>query len=351
MSTQKTSLKRTPFSGNDDIQLLKESVDLHVLLSSLGFKITIENSKEIRCACRIHGGDNRSAFRLNKQTRTWVCFTHSCHTDYKRDLLGLVQAVLSCDFMTALNYIKELVGDDLVNSKYLAARKFNTDRDSFIKRFGSVSKPEYVNEASLRSYLPLRSQTFNRDGFKNSTLDEFEVAGGFRDKHNVPRDIIPIRGVNNELLAFSLRDIRKNPPDESFKYLLTEGFIKDHTLYNLNNAKVYCNKYPLILVEGFKSVWRLYEYGIYNVVAIIGARLTEGQIELLKTYALKGVVIFFDCDIPGLEGMVYAERDLKQKGIPYNIVTISLDDVEEEGDGPAELTKSQVYRYLYGYIG
>ena len=338
------------YSSSLDIQTLKESVDIHTLLFSLGFKITNENSKEIRCRCAIHGGDNKSAFRFNKVTRTWLCFTHKCHIDHGYDIIGLIKGTLRVDFVGAVNFLKTLVGDNLVSNTYITAQKFSKDKDSFIKNYAKAKKPDYVSEDHLHAYKSLRSQCFVRSGFSKATLDYFEIAGGFTDKWGILRDIVPIRDVNGKLQAYSLRDTRRNPPDDDYKYIITEGFVKDSVLYNLHNAKLYCNYFPLILVEGFKSVWRLYDYGIYNAVCVMGSFVTEGQLELLKTYALNGIVLFFDADKAGREGAALAEVACKKKNIKCFIETISLSDVEKEEDGPAELTCEQVYRYLNAYI-
>lgn len=348
--TQHSQQPKVPYKSLD-INALKESVDLHNLIYSLGFKITNENSREIRCTCIVHGGDNKSAFRLNKDKRTWICFTHKCHEEHGYDLIGLIKGVLKVDFVGALEYLKKLVGDNVVNASYMAARTFSSSRDSFIKEYATPTRPSYVNEDHLRSYRPLRSQSFiSEDNFSKPTLDYFEVAGGLTDKFGVLRDIIPIRDANGELQAYSLKDVRLNPPDSDYKYIITKGFLKDTVLYNLNNAKLYAESFPLIVVEGFKSVWRLYDYGIYNVVAAIGSFITEGQMKLLKTYALHGVVVMFDADEAGSSGADLAEEYLGKEGIKTTIVKIAREDVKKDDDGPAELTMEQTYRYLNEFV-
>lgn len=341
---------RTHSYDSNDVQLLKDNVDLHLLLTSLGFKISKDNSRQIRAACAIHGGDNKSAFRLNKQTRTWSCFTSKCHETYGYDLIGLIKAVLKVDFKDAVKYLQDLVGDTTLSNNLRADRKFAKDRDAFINSYSTVQKPDYVSEDHLRSYRPLRSQTINRqDKFSNTTLDYFEVAGGFTDEYGIRRDIIPIRDVDSVLKAYSLKDTRLNPPDSSFKYIITTGFIKDSVLYNLHNAKIYGNIVPLIVVEGFKSVWRLYDYGIYNVVCTMGSFISPGQVQLLKVYALKGVIIMYDADKAGRVGAEMGMNDLAKEGVAAIDIDITP-SVEKETDGPAELDSATIYRYLNEYI-
>ena len=343
-----TLQQTTPLFKKDDLNLLKESVDIFYLMDQLGIKYTKASRKELRGTCSIHGGDNKTAFRFNLQKRTWVCFTHKCHEEYGNDILGLIMAKMKCDFKQALSFLKNIAGDiDGVKTSYLK-RKQNDERNNFISTYGDPVVPSYVSEEALLLFKSLRFPFFTlpiNGGFSVDTLNYFEVSGGFVDSFGIQRDIIPIRNAAGTLVAYSLRDITGNSIAEDSKYILTEGFVKDSVLYNLNNARRYCVDLPLIIVEGFKSVWKLYEYGIYNVVAVMGSCVTEGQVDLLKAYALKGIVILFDPDSAGLEGAEYSMKLLNGL-VKYDIVLMS----ETYGSDPAELSKEKTYSYLGSYV-
>lgn len=331
----------------EKLNYLKNAVDPHYLLENLGIKIDHETPKEIRSSCAIHGGDNKTAFRFNKESRTWVCFTQKCHEIYGNDVIGLIKALLKTDFISAVDYLKNLVGD-VGEVNYIESKR-KREIDTFIKSYTSVSmKHVDVNEEYLNVAKCLRSSFFLNEGFKKETLDYFEIAGGWTDKHGIIRDIIPIRDINGKLMSYSLRDTRKNV-EEDFKYIFTPGFDKDNCLYNLQNVKKYGTELPLIIVEGFKSVWRLYEYGIKNVVAVMGSSITEGQQALLLANALKGVVVFFDNDLAGVNGIIKACLDLVGK---LDVKPVFIQETDENGKGldPADLTKEQVYEYLETYF-
>lgn len=336
-------------SFKDRIVAVKELVDPIYVIEALGFTITNETSKEVRAACIIHGGDNETAFRVNKERNTWTCFTHKCHEQYGNDILGLVRAVRSCTFMEALDYLEDLTGSKSMPHQKLFDFKRKRERQSFISQFSNQNKtPSSVDETKLKYYKPFRSGLFNNDGFSDDTLDIFEVAGGYVDKDGFIRDIIPIRDVDNTLVAYSLRDIRADA-DPYRKYKLTSNFDKDSVLYNLNRIRGDVGNRPLILVEGFKSVWRLYAYGIYNVVACMGAGITMGQASLLYTYAHSGVVTFFDNDMAGAEAIGRTYDLLKGR---IKIYTEFITEADDNGKGldPADLNKEQVDYYLANYI-
>jgi len=341
-------MSQTHLYEKDDLVFLKEAVDVPYLLDQLGIKYLRSNSREIRGPCSIHGGDNRSAFRFNLERRTWVCFTHKCHEEYGNDIIGLIKAALKVDFITALNFLKEMVGDYEGASLAAARRKHEQERKNFIEAHVDPPLPEYVSEEALNLYKPFRSTFFMEEkngAFKKETLDHFEIAGGFIDAYNIVRDIIPIRDVNNKLLAYSLRDISGNVLGEDYKYLLTKPFNKDKVLYNLNKARIYGTTVPLIVVEGFKSVWRFHEYGLFNTVAVMGSNVTMGQAKLLKNYALKGVVLMLDPDEAGVTGTKLSSALLKG-GIPVHKVYMKA----TEGEDPADLTLTQAYAYLGDYV-
>jgi DNA primase len=328
------------------LEFIKDMVDSRYLVESLGFKITRETPKELRGACLIHGGDNTTSFRFNKDRKTWVCFSHKCHEIFGNDVIGLVKATHRCEFMDAVNYLSELVGDFDSSVEALKYRR-EKERREFI---GYSKKEKYihpeVNEKRLAGYMGYRSKLFSNDGFKEETLDLFEIAGGYTTSDKLVRDIIPIRDLEGELVAYSLRDVRPDADYES-KYWITPGFDKDKVLYNLH--RIVPLDGPLIVVEGFKSVWRLYEYGIKNVVAVMGSKITSGQQRLLLTHAFHGAVIFFDNDVPGAEGAMSAYGILKNK---MDIHPVFITEVDENGNGldPADLDRDTAYGYLGPYV-
>jgi len=344
-----TNLHNTNF--RDRIDAIKQVVDVGFLVEHLGFKISRETPKELRAGCKIHGGDNTTAFRINKDLKTWVCFTHKCHEKYGNDLIGLVRSLNNCGFIDALEYLENLTGSKYVSKDKLLKYRQDKERKAFIKFSGcglSAERPSFVDPIKLKYYKPYRSPLFLTDGFKEETLDYFEIAGGYTDSEGLIRDIIPIHDEKDMLVAYSLRDIRRDVHNDK-KYKLTPGFDKDLVLYNLNRIKDFVGTKPLIIVEGFKSVWRLYELGIKNVVACMGSGITSGQAELLFTFAHSGVVFFFDNDYAGASAIGRSFELLKNKMKMYlEIIT----EVDENGKGldPADLTDEQIFYYLKNYI-
>jgi DNA primase len=329
------------------LDTMKEMIDPRYLVESLGIKVLRETPKELRGPCIIHGGDNPTAFRFNKERNSWVCFTKHCHEPYGGDVIGLIRSVMKTDFMGAVDYLAKLVGQ--VDSQSFLEYKRRKDKEMFIRsvKRANQSVCEYVSEEHLAAHMQLRTAYFLKQGFSRQTLSAFEIAGGYKDSYGYEREIIPIRDEDGRLVAYSLRDINKNESD--FKYILTPGFDKDKVLYNLNNVKKITDNKPLIVVEGFKSVWRLHQYGIKKVVASIGSKITTGQKALLYKYALNGIVVMFDNDEAGIAGALQAYEELKNK---MEIYPVFITETDKDGKGldPSDLDEATIRKYLNSYL-
>jgi len=293
---------------------LKEAIDAEQLLNTLGFEVSKSTYAEVRAVCKLHGGSNKSSFRMNRQTKNWVCFAESCQEDVGYDVISLVQHLLNLTFPDALRYLENLAGVNIHDESSYISYKRNKDREDFIKQSSDNRQIPSVllNEDYFKSFKKFRSDYFENEGFSAEVLNEFEVGGGYVDKYGYQRDVIPIRDKDGMLKAYSCRDTT-GKADYSFKYLLTKGFDKDKVLYNLHRAKKHMDESKtLIVVEGFKSVWKLYMAGYKNAVACMGSRLTPGQQSLLYSHAFN-VILLLDGDKAGAKGTVRALEDMKGK--------------------------------------
>ena len=87
---------------------------------------------------------------------------------------------------------------------------------------------------------------------------------------------------------------------------------KSTLLYNLNLALPYIKKEKkMIIVEGYKDVWRCWEAGVKNVVAIMGNIVTEDQIRLIMKYSYFNVVLALDNDKGGRDGILKLKEELR----------------------------------------
>jgi len=322
---------------------LKEAIDAEKLLSMLGFEISMNNSREIRAVCKIHGGSNKSSFRMNKVTKNWMCFSAQCHEDVGYDVISLVMHLMNKTFAETVRYLESITGIDIHNEAAYLKYRMEKEKRDFIDRMKDNRQvpTTLTTETYLKSFAKFRSDYFERKGFPVEILDEFEVGGGYVDRYGFQRDVIPIRDVDGKLRAYSCRDIT-GKADENFKYLLTKGFDKDKVLYNLHRAKDVSKK--IIVVEGFKSVWKLNMAGYKNVVACMGSRITPGQQSLLYSHAFE-VILLFDGDKAGIKGTLKAIEGMDGK-IKLTPLFFPHEDID-----PGDLNVEEVIELLGGRNG
>lgn len=331
------------------LRRLKEAVDAEQLLRHLGFKITRVTPKEVRAQCKIHGGDNKTSFRMNRQTKTWTCYSHNCHEDIGYDVISLVQYMMSTDFKGAVSYLENITGLSVNDELDYVRYKREQDRMEFIRNQGDnrIVPPALVSEDYLKSFKKFRSPYFEQEengGFEKELLDEFEIGGGYVDRYGFQRDVIPIRDKDGNLVSYSFRDIT-GKADEDYKYILTKGFDKDKVLYNLFRAADNMGQQrALIIVEGFKSVWRLQQAGYKNAVACMGSHITTGQQQLIYSTAFE-IVTIFDADQAGIKGTKSALKDMSQD---IKVIPIFL---PHTGKDPSDYTVSELREILGGLNG
>ncbi len=288
----------------ETIARIKQICDPEMVVNYLGFRIIRKTPGELRGPCKIHGGDNFTAFRMNLETKTWCCYTKHCEGEKHRDLIGLIQLATGQSFVDSVKVLASLCGVNLEDTVEIDKEVRDFKQQQSIKKEivqSSARSPvtsvfeEGEEEELLSRLLPERSDYFEDRGFPSELLDFYEI-GGMTDGYGVHRETIPIRDEEGNLLTVSARRTDSN---EDPKYTLMKNIPKEATLYNLHVAKHYVGQdRTLILVEGFVDVWALAMLGVYNVVAIMGTITTPNQARLLWRYA-ENIIVMLDADLAG----------------------------------------------------
>jgi len=174
--------------------------------------------------------------------------------------------------------------------------------------------------------------------FSEKVLSFFNVSESYTDDFGINRALIPIYDHSGALAGYTGRDISNKLKHR--KYLLIGNITAGDILYNLNVAKNTTSDY-IIVVEGFKSVWRLHQYGYDNTVACMGSLMTPHQIRLLIG-TLKKIVLFFDSDSPGILGTIITNNK-------YNLTLPLIPIISDYDRDPADLTKEETDKILGKY--
>ena len=177
--------------------------------------------------------------------------------------------------------------------EYLVKRGIN---DESVKRFRiGAAVPGWdalLKSSAMRKFPPatlatagLAKPRTNGEGFYDT----------FRN-----RLMFPIRDENGRTIAFGGRVMPGS--DDPAKYLNspeTPLFSKSRSVFGLDLARQRIVETGMVaVVEGYTDVIMAHQFGVSNVVSILGTAMTEQHVTLLRRFASK-IVLLFDADAAG----------------------------------------------------
>lgn len=290
--------------------------------------------------CPIHGGDNPRGFSADLSKNVWHCFTRCRKGGNAIDFTAAMDKTSIRDAALKLQaYFLE--GKEPAGNSSSSATPATPPKPGGVHPQipSPTREPERdrdpARNPTLDLILKLKPEhphlTLER-GLKPETIEYFGVgyctAGTLRGMI-----AIPIHSSTGELVAFAGRRLKREDIAEHGKYKLPKNFRKELELYNYHRAKEQMTSAGVILVEGFFTVMKLFEYGFRNVVAAMGSDVSDAQIELLAHSP--EVIILFDGDEAGRRGgeTAYAALNDRTKA---RIIELPA-DTEPEGHEPRTL--------------
>lgn len=289
-----------------------------------------EKGDQLRGVCPIHeGAKNKKSFSVSAVKNCYRCF--SCGS--KGNILSFVAGMENCNKFQAGRFLEKWFpakGSPSADGGEVAGKNAETMRgDKRVQdpqslhsgqSFGGQGKKKGVGgEYSLEEKSSIKAVNPPLKFFLRNletkdpyllgrvlpkTIERFGlgVCGVGLMKGRV---VVPIHNECGQLVAYAGRwPSDENIPENEGKYKFPTKFKKGYVLFNLHRVlEAVKNGEPLILVEGFFDVFRLYELGFTNVVALMGSSLTNEQEDLLKsilTPLSPRVVLLFDNDTAGL---------------------------------------------------
>lgn len=279
------------------------------------------SSVEYKIVCPFHNDLNPSMV-VNFETGIFFCFGCGLTGDAYR-FVSLMNPNLSP--LNAMLKLFEIIKSDKVNKIDFSNRR-KTKKENLelyniaYDYYYGLSKinwlnPENPDVLECRKYMKER-------GFKSSTLNEC----GARVTYNKYYPIIFPMLDNGEFKGWVCRT--NNPETEKKrKYLYNEGFMRRTTLVG-----DYENCETVFIVEGYMDRLKFIQFGITNVVAILGWKMTKEQEDKLKSKGIKHVISALDNDDCGKRGTKYLRKIFdKVTRFCYN------DGIKD----PGEMTKEQ----------
>lgn len=247
-------------------QIDKLFEDYHIDVKTL-------SGEEYIIFCPFHKNINTPSFYINSKTGLWQCFNPSCGK--KGNFRQLFRHVTG----KALDSTIKI--DPVELQKKIDSGFIQKKEDEEINL--TTMTISYSDKVAMQKLQP-----FIDRGLSAETLKHFEI--GFSESKN--RIVIPVRNHQYKVVGLIGRAISV---DQEPRYLYNKGFKRADVLFNIQNAKHHSE---VIVVEGSVDAMKIHEAGFPNVVATLGAQVSEYQVKLLKRY-FDTIIIFSDNDLAG----------------------------------------------------
>jgi len=249
----------------DNATKVKQEIDLLEYISQ--YTEIKKSGSNYMAKCPFHD-DNTPSMSIDNKKGVFNCFT--CGGG---DIFTFVQMMEGLDFKEALN---KLSNDyDIRLDKHIRKNR-NRGLKQLVKDLCNQDDEIEFIEDEVEKYKRNQHKLF-LNSYDRKTLEEFNIGFCFDpcdDLNN--RVTIPWYDENRNLIGIVGRDVTDN---SKAKYKAKKGTRKNSTFYNLHRAKHY---EEIIIVEDERSVLRLYEFGINNVVALGGLSIKNRRFLLRK---------------------------------------------------------------------
>lgn len=323
-----------------DVKELLENYGIDKFLKYVGAEHIRKIGDSYRSCCPIHGGHNASAFSYHNGYFT--CFSE-CNRNYSP--IDIIMTVFHLPYPSAKAKLEQLLGQEIeeedntgITFEHLENKKFITDFKSLQEKKKHEKQVEFLNLNHIQTYKQITHNYLLQEGFSDETRRFFDLrfcdTGVMKD-----RIIIPIDRPDGKIIGIagrSIHDFRWLELTGESKYFFSKGLKKSSTLYNISRADKYENY--IIVVEGYKSIWRLHDWGFDNAVALMGASLSDEQAKLLLKLELP-ILVSGDNDKAG-KRLQYEVKTKLDKYTPVEEFPIEQ-VAKKESDSIAEIKKGE----------
>lgn len=330
-----------------DFRALKAAVKMEQALAHYGIAEQFKRGNDsLSGPCPIHKGTHPTQFRVSISKNCWNCFS-DCHCG--GNVLDFVAKMEKVDANEAANRMVEWFNLDIekLNAESERAQRKPNPKPAAKAKPGAPAstaqapapKPatpktepkESAPNKPLGFALKLANHHpyFAERGLTPEAIAEFGL--GYCDKGVMSgRIAIPIHNIKGELVGYAGR-WPGAPPEERPKYRLPDGFKKASEVYRLAQAMREPEEFPLIIVEGFFDVMKLWQLGIRKTVALMGSSMSAIQEQLIirATNSNSTIIVMFDEDDAGRTGRADVLQRLATKAF-VRVVAFADEDYQPE---------------------
>ena len=352
-----------------DFAAVKAAVTMTQVLEHYGLMASMTPKKggeALEGPCPIHKGDSPDQFKVSIPKNCWNCFG-DCKSG--GNVLDFVAKMENCDPQEAairMNGWFNLGIDKQPAPPRADHGRQPQEQPSAIPQEQAPAAPPQRREASVRATIsasaPAAEQPAEEEGSNSPLKFELkdlqtdhpylaergltpETAGEFglgycKRGTMAGRVVIPLYNRKGELIGYAGR-WPGEPPEKRPKYKLPEGFKKMSEVFSLHRALREADDTPLIVVEGFFDVMKLWQQGWRRTVSLMGSHLSATHERLLAEAGKRsGIKLLLDEDDAGRTGRAKALLRLATK------VFVRVIPLPREGAQPDHLTEDELKSLL-----
>lgn len=271
-----------------DIRDLVKSVDLLEYASNvLEFKKVNDDSYVAHCT--LHGDDKNPSLYIVPSKQFWYCF--GCGKG--GDIIDFMEAYEGYTFCEALKKLQEITGKTLHTSstsvRYL--QKLQRMSNNVVSKAISREYQDYERDYARR-FTKQIPQLWLDEGIKADVMQKFDV----RMDISGQRIVYPVYDNDGRFITAKGRTMIKGHTPKYINYskIGTTDFFA-----GMNVTRPYIEEEKkIIIVEGIKSVYKLFGWGFPYSAAAETSRINDAQIKILLQMHLNEIIIAFDNDQP-----------------------------------------------------
>jgi DNA primase len=313
-----------------------------------------KNGEALEGPCPIHKGSSPDQFKVSVPKNCWNCFSE-CKCG--GNVLDFVAKMENCDAHEAAHLMNGWFRLGLDKQPAPPRDNANAPQDfpasgTRGQAAGSPRETPHKAEAPAEELGPNPPLKFALKelqtdhpyiadrGLSPETAAEFGL-GYCKRGTMAGRVVIPIHDIAGKLVGYAGRWPGEEPPEKRPKYKLPEGFKKTSEVFNLHRALQEGSGSPLIVVEGFFDVMRLWQLGWRRAVSLMGSHLSATQERLLAEHGRAGgIILLFDEDEAGRRGRANALLCLATKAF------VRVAALPREGAQPDHLPEEELRTLL-----
>lgn len=280
--------------------------------------VDVVQSSKMKCICPLHGDKNPS-MSLDFDKGFYYCFGCGAYGDAEKLVKSIEKQNGLNDLQCCKRFneiVKGTAGKPVVKRlSFEASRKLQRHYyEQAYDYYHGLAKVDWMSsdEPEVRR---CRSYMLDR-GFSPLVL----AAAGAKVTYNDDYELVFPMVDNGKFRGWVCRTDK--PEVESFrKYLYNKGFSRATTVVGTYGdsqkfSSELASKY-VIIVEGYMDRLKLVQFGIENAVAILGWKMSAGQLKKLKDAGIEVVVSALDNDDCGRNGTEFLRKHFEVVRFKY----------------------------------